>query len=290
MARLVQDTLRRAPFTYDPDVSGLCRAGENVPECLLREHRGFCLHYASTMSTVLRELEIPARLVSGYLPGLDQGEGRYRVPLAALHAWVEVYFPGTGWVRFDPTPGDERLGRFEQQATDLAEGEPFPSPGPTETDPTEEPLSSALPTGEPSPSPVAAELTSASGGGGPDMVSTALGGAAIAMAMAALVGLALLIRLRRLPRADGSLAFGRIAGLATRLGYGPHPTQTEYEYAATLSETLPSLRDDLFVVARASVEQRYGLRAPADDAWTFLRRAYARIRTALVRLTLRSRR
>jgi transglutaminase-like putative cysteine protease len=45
----------------------------------------------------------------GFLPGIeDEAEpGRFEVERRALHAWVEVYFPGSGWVRFDPTPGLE---------------------------------------------------------------------------------------------------------------------------------------------------------------------------------------
>jgi hypothetical protein len=96
------------------------------------------------------------------------------------------------------------------------------------------------------------------------------------------------VRLRRLPRADGSLAFRRIVSLATRVGHGPRDSQTEYEYVASLSETLPGVREELHVVARSTVEQRYGRRPPAEDAWKRLREAYARVRTALLRLLLRS--
>jgi transglutaminase-like putative cysteine protease len=286
MARLVQDTLRS--YRYSPDVSGRCRADENVPECLLRTRVGFCLHYASTMAMILRELAIPARLVVGYLPGLDEGDGQYRVPLAALHAWVEVYFPGIGWVRFDPTPGGE-LRRFEQRPTDLAEGAAPASPDPLESFPPEDPLPTEDPLDEPSPSPDVAALAGV-GAGGPDLAVLAVGSAAIAAGLMAVVALLLLLRLRRLPGTDGSLAFGRIASLAARLGHGRHPTQTEYEYAATLSDVLPTVRDDLFVVARASVEQRYAQRGPAEGAWAVLRRAYARVRVALLRLGLRARR
>ena len=56
------------------------------------------------------------------------------------------------------------------------------------------------------------------------------------------VSLLLLFRLRRLPEGDDSLAYRGIVSLATRLGYGPHPSQTEYEYAGTLSETIPTVR------------------------------------------------
>jgi hypothetical protein len=218
--------------------------------------------------------------VNGYLPGVRDASGRYEVPLQALHAWVEVYFPGVGWVRFDPTPGGE-LRRFEQRATDFAEGEPLPSAGPFSSEP---PVSAASlePTIAPSPSPGSPPASDAGGGSGPwPFVMTLAGLVALG-----LLGVVILLsrRLRRLPDADGGLAYSRIVALAARLGYGPRPSQTEYEYAASLSESLPSVRDDLHLVAHARVEQRYGRREVAVERRPALRRAYARIRTALVRL------
>ena len=67
---------------YSTSVAGLCQPGENVPECLLRTETGFCQHFASTMVMVLRELEIPARLVSGYLPGTARCRRPLRRPAA----------------------------------------------------------------------------------------------------------------------------------------------------------------------------------------------------------------
>ena len=78
--------------------------------------------------------------------------------------------------------------------------------------------------------------------------------------------------------------------LATRLGLGPHPSQTEYEYAGTLSDVIPTVRDDLYLVADTRVETVYGQRTLDQGRRASLRRAYARIRTALLRLSLRRRR
>jgi hypothetical protein len=115
--------------------------------------------------------------------------------------------------------------------------------------------------------------------------------------IAALVGLLVLIvlgllslaiyRLRRLPSHDGATAYRGITSLAARLGYGPLPTQTEYEYASSLAESLPSVRDDLYLVAQAQVQSVYGQDAVSDDHLAAVKHAYARIRTALLRLVLR---
>jgi transglutaminase-like putative cysteine protease len=276
-ALLLQDHLRG--LGYETSVEDLCRA-ENVPECLLRTEVGFCQHFASTMVMVLRELGIPARFVNGYLPGERAEDGSYVVPRQALHAWVEVYFPGIGWVRFDPTPGDE-LGQFEQQRTAFAEGEAGASPRP-DVDPSASPPETPPPTPEPSPSPVVgvAATTSDDGGEALRILALTCGGVAVLLALA---GGMLLVRLRRLPSADGGLAYGRIVGLASRLGHAPHPAQTELEYAGSLGKALPAVRDDLQIVTRVRVEKRYGQRDVARPDLPRLRRAYARVRTALVR-------
>src|SRR2546430_10692615 len=57
------------------------------------------------MVVLLRTLGIPARLVTGFLPGVWNDFGNYyTIRQQDAHAWVEVYFPRSGWVTFDPTP------------------------------------------------------------------------------------------------------------------------------------------------------------------------------------------
>jgi transglutaminase-like putative cysteine protease len=286
-AILLQDHLRG--LGYRTSVEGLCRADENVPECLLRTEVGFCQHFASTMVMVLRELSIPARFVNGYLPGERADDGSYVVPRQALHAWVEVHFPGIGWVRFDPTPGGE-LGRFEQRPTAFAEGDAGASPRAEASASLEAVAATEAPLIEPSPSPDVgmAGVAPSAGHDLPAILGLILAGLLLALPVAGAVLLVLLVRLRRLPAADSGLAYGRIVGLARRLGHGPHPAQTEYEYAASLGEALPAVRDDVQVVTHARVASRYGHREVASEPRT-LRRAYARVRTALVRAFWRAR-
>ena len=60
------------------------------------------------MVVILREMGIPARLVTGFLGGEFNNLGDYYlVRESDAHAWVEVYFPEYGWVSFDPTPSDD---------------------------------------------------------------------------------------------------------------------------------------------------------------------------------------
>src|SRR5258708_28016332 len=58
------------------------------------------------MIVMLREMDIPARLAAGFGAGsYNSLTGYYEVHANDAHAWVEVYFPGYGWIPFDPTPG-----------------------------------------------------------------------------------------------------------------------------------------------------------------------------------------
>lgn len=68
----------------------------------LRLGRGACRDFAVLMAESLRGLGFAVRLASGYLCELGEGE---KTAEGALHAWVEVYLPGAGWVGMDPTNG-----------------------------------------------------------------------------------------------------------------------------------------------------------------------------------------
>src|SRR6056297_2917812 len=64
----------------------------------------YCQQFATTMAAMLRSQDIPARYVVGFAEGSPVGDDEYLVTSDRAHAWVEVYFEGVGWVRFDPTP------------------------------------------------------------------------------------------------------------------------------------------------------------------------------------------
>jgi len=86
----------------DPDV-------EPVEDFLFNRRKGHCEYFASSMVILLRALNIPSRLVSGFHGGQwsDVGEW-YVVKQSDAHAWVEAYFGDDGWLRFDPTPSAAR--------------------------------------------------------------------------------------------------------------------------------------------------------------------------------------
>jgi protein-glutamine gamma-glutamyltransferase len=85
---------------------------------LFQRRAGHCEYFASAMAIMLREIGIPSRYATGFLPGEYNDVGNdYIIRASDAHAWVEAYFPNYGWVTFDPTPGGEvrrATGAFER--------------------------------------------------------------------------------------------------------------------------------------------------------------------------------
>ncbi len=103
-AVVLEHYFRAHPFRYTltPHLTG------NVPalaEFMLSTHRGYCQMFSGAMALVLRLHGIPARVAVGFTSGKLRGSDTYLVNDRDAHAWVEVYFPGYGWIPFEPTPG-----------------------------------------------------------------------------------------------------------------------------------------------------------------------------------------
>jgi transglutaminase-like putative cysteine protease len=91
-------------YRYSLDIE-TGRSAHPLEDFLLIRKTGYCEHYATAMVVMLRSIGIPARLVTGFLATEWNGFGQYyTVRQRDAHAWVEVYFPKSGWVTFDPTP------------------------------------------------------------------------------------------------------------------------------------------------------------------------------------------
>lgn len=92
--------------------------GEDPILWVLRDYRkGFCNYYASAEVLLLRSIGIPARLAVGFARG-DLDDGVYAVFRRDAHAWPEAYFPGIGWVEFEPTASEPPLLRPTTVAID----------------------------------------------------------------------------------------------------------------------------------------------------------------------------
>jgi transglutaminase-like putative cysteine protease len=121
IARALQ-YIRTEHFFYTLDAPPLGRNA--VDEFLFDTRRGFCEHYAGAFVVLMRALDIPARVVTGYQGGeINPVDGYMVVRQRDAHAWVEVWLEDEGWVQVDPTAAvaPERIERGFQQTFDPAQ-------------------------------------------------------------------------------------------------------------------------------------------------------------------------
>jgi hypothetical protein len=91
-------------YAYTLDLTGP-PVDDPLANFLFVRHAGHCEYFASALTVMLRAIGIPARYVTGFLPGeFNDLTGDYIVRESDAHTWVEVYFPSYGWITFDPTP------------------------------------------------------------------------------------------------------------------------------------------------------------------------------------------
>ena len=239
-ALALQDWFRQE-FTYslEPE-SG---HGDDAVEQFLRSREGYCEQFAGTFAAMARSLDIPARVAVGFTPGNVDADnpGVYRVYGRHAHAWPEVYFPDTGWVAFEPTPGRGMPGAQEYTGVRPQQDPARPiTPATTTTAvPTTAPATGedqARPT-----SPPASEQTE-SGAAGSDTTegedTTQPWRTAVLVAAALLAGAFVVVqRRRRAARARAALrpedrTWIRVcARLAARADIHPDPAETPLEVA-----------------------------------------------------------
>jgi hypothetical protein len=226
---------------------------------------------------LMRMEGIPARYVQGFLPGeRDPATGKELIRYSNSHAWVEVYFPGYGWQPFDPTGGG--VGRL----TALPTGPALPSANPT-------PIPSRAIREPEERDPLPAR--------GGDIVPSTSSGIATPNAPLAIAALLLLIvvvsvglvawRRSRAGSVSPEGVYGNVARLAARVGWGPRPNETVYEFTGALAHAIPIVRPELTSIADAKVEVAYGRQTLGQDRMHALRDAQGRIRRQLLRLFVR---
>ncbi|HYW57363.1 MAG TPA: DUF3488 and transglutaminase-like domain-containing protein [Polaromonas sp.] len=117
-AALVEAALERLRtggyvYTLQPGVYG----ANTADEFWFDRKQGFCEHIASSFVVLMRAMDIPARIVTGYQGGeANPVDGVWMVRQSDAHAWAEVWYAGKGWVRVDPTSAvsPERTGAFQR--------------------------------------------------------------------------------------------------------------------------------------------------------------------------------
>lgn len=123
------ETYLRTNFEYSLEVPAAPVDSEVADYFLFTLKRGYCDYYATAMAVLARAAGLPARLVTGYASGVyDARSAEYVVRQSDAHSWVEIYFPGIGWVEFEPTAGQRP---FERPLEASAFGPPAELPLPT---------------------------------------------------------------------------------------------------------------------------------------------------------------
>ncbi len=126
LANAVLRHIRDAGYTYTL-APGLYESADAIDEFWLDRRLGFCEHFATAFVVLMRAMDVPARVVTGY-QGADPRivDGWYVVRQSNAHAWAEIWQAGEGWIRVDPTsavdPERVRLGRSLQPAPGFVAG------------------------------------------------------------------------------------------------------------------------------------------------------------------------
>ena len=272
--------LRDGGFVYTLTPQRL--GSDSVDELLFGTRAGFCGHYASAFVDLMRAGGVPARVVTGYQGGEWNPIGGYLlVRQADAHAWAEVWLPGRGWLRADPTAvvAPDRLSRellqfgdgFGSGAARLLGHNPW--------------LTTTLQAWDALNAwwqddvvgfNFAKQLNLADrlGFGDRDWQTLAI---ALGAGMCAwLTWLAwTLRRLGRAARADAiSRAWQRIDRRLARAGLPRAPHEGVLAYCERLALTQPTVAAALAPLARSYARLRYGPPAPAAELRAFLRAAH----------------
>ncbi|MBD3892524.1 DUF3488 and transglutaminase-like domain-containing protein [Hydrogenophaga sp.] len=115
LVQAVLERLRSGGYSYtlEPGLFG----PHSADEFWFDRREGFCEHIASAFVLLMRALDIPARIVTGYLGGeLNPVDGFWTVRQSDAHAWAEVWLRDQGWVRVDPTASvaPQRIGTLQR--------------------------------------------------------------------------------------------------------------------------------------------------------------------------------
>ncbi len=263
--------IEKGRFTYTLKPPTAPAGVRQLDYFLFDSKKGLCQDFSTAMNVMLRMIGIPSRQMSGFSVGtLDDKTHQHLVNAVEAHSWVEVFFPGYGWIPFEPTPDGTN--------------------SPINRPQTLEQLNAVVPSGTDAASRIPPNLREPAGvapsggneGGFPDILRPALiagGVLLLLLAIALLLALRWLLAARDVPRIWRRLLF-----LGDRLKVPRRPGDTAEEFGGRLAASLPPLDDEVRRLAtlytRASFRQG-GLRADelaaAREAWSRIRGSYPRL-------------
>jgi transglutaminase-like putative cysteine protease len=252
--------------------------------------RGYCDDFATAMVVMLRSQGIPARWVQGYAGGaLDPDSGDYIVRESVAHSWVEAYFPGYGWQRFEPTPAPYasvpvRPALPEPEGSDEEFEAPEDNLGTsTAADMMRELEDQMQDGGASDPEAVLRELEAMRARERLRQLAAAGGALAILVGLVGLAWLALDWRLRGLSPAQA--AFARLARLGALAGLPQPPEATPHEYGGAVKRAVAG-GAAVDRIVEAYVAERYSPEGKPRASAEELGRAWGEVRPALLRRML----
>jgi transglutaminase-like putative cysteine protease len=266
----------RSTIAYREDIDAPPEGQDVVDYVLFDSREGYCEYYASAMAVLLRAEGIPTRVVGGYYPApydAEAGGNLYREKNA--HLWVEVFFPGFGWIPFEPTANRDQLEYGDFAAPPDAQAEPTPVPTP---EPTPEPeVATPTPAEQQAPPPTTPtgpqELLSnparVAGWIGLALLVVVLGGT-IAAAVAWFGGFRGLSPI--------SSMYARVLKAGNWLGVPPAASLTPHEFAERVGRVAPSAQGPVRTVSEIYTQELYGTTRPDADQLQRARNAWKELR------------
>jgi transglutaminase-like putative cysteine protease len=255
---------------YALDIEAPPDGADGVDYFLFELEKGYCQYFASAMTVLLRASGVPSRMVVGYGPGevMEQyGPGnimsyppgawqdlQHRFVVRNSHSWSEVFFPGYGWISFEPTPVYPLI----------THGVPgFPS-----TQQVEEGISDST---------AKADGTKAGTPWNVRLVGIALG--------LALLGTIIWLGWRRLlgQVSEPRVAYARVGYLAALSGVGPRESLTPHEYGRRLADAVPEMSTALNKIVDTYVRASYGQHNLSRGDRSTIEQAWPQVRNHLLR-------
>lgn len=289
----VRDYLR-SEITYNDQIQAPPDDVEPVHYTLFESKEAYCTYYASAMVLMLRSQGIPARIVNGYAQGeWVEDSSLYRVRASNAHTWVEVYFPGYGWIQFEPTaslpaterpdeppggnPGDA-FGLNNPLAAATSDQQPFPLDDieSMATANRDAQLQQLL-DGEANAETRAAEERTG-------RIVRVVGGGMLLLVAGGLVTIA--NQANRRVESDVDKSYGRLSSWAHWLNIQLRTVDTPYERADRLSQAVPDGRSPIRSLTHQYVLRRFSAQHDGDEAYDPASE-WKRLRPLLLRESIR---
>ncbi|MGC8873434.1 MAG: transglutaminase TgpA family protein, partial [Chloroflexia bacterium] len=272
-AEAIQDYLR-VHYVYRTDIAPPPPDADAVDFFLFESRAGYCDYFASAMVVLLRAEGIPARLAHGYAAGkYDSQKGGYVVPLAAAHSWVEVYFPGYGWQRFEPTPASYTSLPYRPDRPSGPAPAPRRTPGVDREREERDPFADL----EDVQVPKGGTYQLARGIGRARAIVLVPAGLAVLL-FAGLVTLNLWSHRGLRGLSPVAALYERMCRWAHLVRLYPDGQPTPYEVAWRIAEALPEERSSVARIVTTYVRERFGRHRPRGEEVLEVRRAWARLR------------